>query len=293
MNAVKAAILAPANNMLRIEDFESSFDTVKFHLEIALGHAGTMGETMTVQQLTQQLFDFYSKLVTQLIAKAKEGNIEPFLASIRSDQSFAELAKTYRLDYCAAIVALDTLKNSVIGFVQKLFRDQELKNKSAKFYHQVARSYSKIIRSAIYADKYDLLKNIIERQTIEIVNGIIALREWEDGIDFIVLLRNRHPPDLAARAEKALVEGYRKSLATGLKFVARAVKYTYIYILVSMALFFSLLLLAFSGGGDGSGFLFLLMFIASILLMRYFWRFGPDVAKFRSKINQRAQKSKP
>lgn len=287
-DSLKAAILAPAGNMVTIEDFESSFDAVRFHLEIAWSRTQSIEDKAIVQAVAQELFNLYIQVVGRMIVQARQGINADAIGKIRSGLSFADLAREYSLDKCIAIVALDTLSNSVTGFVQKLFLDHQLGRRTSKFYVQVARSYRKIVYSRIYSDKYGLINNAIDRQSADIIQGIIDLKEWDEGVEFVALLKSRTSFS-SAGFEQTFIEGYRKSLMSGLKNIARFVQYAYINFALGFVLFILLVVLAFSGGSGAASFLLLLLMVADVYLLRYFWRYGPKIAAMRSRINQRVR----
>jgi hypothetical protein len=265
--------------MITIEDFEPSFDAVRFHLDIALNNAPSDREVAQVQQVAQQLFNLYTQLVVRMINQTKQGNSDLFLNKIRSGQSFPELVKEFQLVDCIVIVALDTLGNSIVGFVQKLFRDGQLSKRASGFYLQLARSYRKLLSSRIYSSKYDLIENAIDRQALDILNGIIALKEFDEAVEFVALLKNRKAFQ-ADRAEQALIEGYRRSLMTGLKGMTRLLAYAYINFLLVCMMMGILIAMIFNQA-------YIILLVADVLAIRYFWRFGPKISALRSRIRRR------
>jgi hypothetical protein len=290
--SLKNAILAPASNMLVIEDFEASFDSVRHHLKLALQYAAGHGEPAVVRQVAQQLFNLYIQMIVRLITQGKQGSSEQFIQQLGNGQSFAELARQFNLADCVAIVTLDTLRIALFGFVQKLFRDAELRKKSARFYLQVGRTYRKIVFSELYTDEYQLIRDTIDNHTMDIINGIIVFEEFEgEGIEFVANLKARNFRS-AARAENELLEGYRKHLMGGYslkgatKVVKRGAKFFTYQMFFGLGLLILLFLLIHAGGAGVV--IWLAAAIGGGMALRYYWRCGPQIAAMRQQIEQRA-----
>jgi hypothetical protein len=278
-SAMRIAILSPAVKMLTIEDFEASFDEVRFRLDIALNKAQSDRDKAAVQQVVQQLFNLYTQLVVRMIVETKGATTDGFLEKIRSGQNFAELAREFQLVECVTIVTLSTLGNSVVGFAQKLYRDHQLGKRTQKFHLQVARTYRKIVTSKIYSDRYALISDAIDRLAMDIIKAMVSLSEFEEGIEFVALLKTRNAFK-ATQVETELVDGYRRSLMMGVKGIARLFTYAYINFLLVFWIPVLLILMYWYPAC-------LVLLAVDIGAIRYFWRFGPQVSKFRKRINQR------
>ena len=276
--ALRTAVLTPMVGMKTADDFEPSLDAVRFHLEIALAYADSYNKITTIQQVTQQLIYLYFQLIIHIIEQQRNSSAESFLQNIQPPPAFAEWIRKPPLNDYIAPMDLGELENSIASFVQSLYHDHQMGKRFSIFYLQVARSYRKIALSKIYSSKYDVIDNIINRQSLDIINGIISLKEFDEGLEFVALLKSRNFFS-ADRVEQALIGGYRKSLLTGFKGSARFVTYAYINILLGLLTlglcFYNLL--------------FIILLVADILAVRYLWRFGPKIATLRSQINKRAE----
>jgi len=266
--ALKAAILAPSVFLKDLNNFEVTFDIIIHHLEFSMSKANTDSERNQVQRIAQELFHGHIFLIEQklnylkaLAARSAGQKIKAIFEGNIPEPDFILPA--------AMIINATTFLSAetaiLLGaYFEKLYSQWKISLKSHFFYVQLARTYRKIIASSVYNKDFTLIDNTIDRTKLDIVKGIIALREWDEGVEFMAYLEYRKPFNYSI-LKGNFYRGYRKY------FMIRNILSTYFFfsfiIITSLVL---LIWLAFQHLGEGlTAFAIFTIIFLSIFFIRY------------------------
>lgn len=248
--ALRAAVLAPSVFLKDISNFEVTFDSIIHYLEIALSKVQNAEQKALVQRTAQELFHGHIFLIEQKISYLRalsQRNVGHKVKDFFKGQSSIP-EPDFMPPPGMTVVAAQVLKVEValflLNYFQKVHAEWKVNRQANFFYVQLVRSYRKIVDSAVYDAQYTLLHHTVDRNKKEIVKAIVALKEWDEGVEFIASLAYRQPFNFGS-LQNDLYRGYRYYC------MKRNVAATYLFWCLNI--FIAMILLAWGALQDWQG----------------------------------------